>query len=122
MKKFICQFLKFWKKKPPSLNCLVNFPPKRRRVIVLHEIISAIYLAIAAIWETVIPVIGITIGQTIQAVLIVGSIVYSYATTGKKTGKSASDSGHLINTQSTSEPLPIAYGTYRMGGNLIFRS
>lgn len=119
---------KFWKQ-PPSLNCFDNFPPKRRRIIVVHEIISGTALALFNIWQAiqaaVYVTIGITAAQLIGGALIVGSIVYSFSQ-AKKLGKqkvgrqNLAESGHLLNTQATTEPLPVQYGKERIGGNRVY--
>jgi hypothetical protein len=123
---FIFHRGKFWKK-PPSLNLFKNVK-RYRPVVVCHEIVTAIIAAIGVWWgTTAATVIGIAItwGTIVKAILIVGCVLYSYSQSqkAKKTGQTRDfrDSGHLLNTTSQSEPIPIPYGTCRTGGNVVYK-
>jgi hypothetical protein len=118
---------KFWKK-PPSLNLFKNVK-RYRPVVVCHEVITAIIATIAAWWgTTAVTVVGVAItwGTIIKAILIVGCVWFSYSQSqkAKKTGQARDfrASGHLMNTVSQSEPMPIPYGTCRIGGNVVYKN
>ncbi len=119
---------KFWKK-PPSLSLRKNIR-RSRPVVVCHEIISGTIAAISAIMSTVVGVgvggmvYGLTVGAIVKGLIIAGAAFYSFsqAQKAKKTGQTRDfrASGHLLNTKSTSEPLPPKYGTKRTGGNIVY--
>jgi len=115
---------KFWKRKAPNFVANIR---RRRPCVVCHEIITAAVAAISAIWKTVVITVAgyaITVGTIIKAVLVVGACWYSYSQSqkAKKLGamRDSRASGHLINTRATSEPIPIHYGTSRIGGNIVY--
>lgn len=118
--------IKFWKRSP-SLNLFKNVK-RYRPVIVCHEVITAIWMAITIIWKSGFMIAAgyaITVGAVVKAILIVGCVLYSYSQSqkAKKSGQARDfrASGHLLNTVSQSEPIPIPYGTCRTGGNVVYK-
>jgi hypothetical protein len=73
-----------------------------------------------------LPVVGaVTVGHVIMGVIIAGAVLTARAAAQKAKPRSQArdfkSSGHLLNTTSQSEPIPIPYGTCRIGGNIVYK-
>jgi uncharacterized protein YcfJ len=119
----------FKNKRPPEdiLSFHRIFPPKKRREIILHDVVSAIVAAITSVYSAVAGalateiVAGITIGNVLSVVGVVGGSLLTNAVFGQKKNSDAStaSNGRIFNTKSTIEPLHLHYGIQRAGRNLI---
>lgn len=119
--------LKFWKK-DSGINFLKNI--KRNRIIVqLNEVFSslatAIYVALGWLGVTGTGAAAFASVATVAAkvLIIAGSVYYSFSQAAKlkKQDRSILNSGHLVNISSIESPVPIVYGTCRLGGNIVYR-
>jgi len=122
--------------KSPSLKEKDIFPTERtrKRNPILNELITAIGVILAEIGiigaKYGAIAVGMSLGKAIVTVAafvaVIAYSVYSYTSGKKGRHGRASDStsldaaGQLVNTRSTSEPVPVAYGKTKVGGNWVF--
>jgi predicted phage tail protein len=124
----------FNRKKPPKdiLSFERIFPPKKRREIILNDLIAGIITGITYSIYSAFATIGIsgaavmTASGAIANILFYGavSIALSQITNAvfgqkKNSDASTASNGRIFNTKSALEPLHLLYGTLRVKGNWI---
>lgn len=124
--------MRFCRKKAPSLRFEDNFPIPRRRPSTLYEFIAGIIASIIGGTMTPETVIGISIGGTVYGleltaiveIAIIGAVLCYSFLSGQGGGKSSfiknvDQNGQLVNTKQAGEPVKVAYGKIKVGGNWV---